>query len=291
MENARGSPPRGTAAVYSISQAPQRKQRRAPMPGTVAGIPFVGLAGFEPATSCSQSRRATKLRYSPMRERAAHLNHDTQPNTRPLSTTSPHHPQIQPYPPVPATASAEPQTTTHKYGPISRSPYRAVCRTRQITSHMAQHEATGRPNRCSCNPPKTGAPRYTPIRDPPQATDRTLPKIPTQHRTAVSNRPSSPADTNASVRSCDPPNTPLPRCAPQPRLPAAHVSANNAKGRGTHTNSAANSICPDYSRLPIGPAHGLVSSGSRADWIGTSGQCLAGSVFGLNGNFSARIFS
>ncbi len=26
----------------------------------------VGLTGFEPATSCSQSRRATKLRYSPM---------------------------------------------------------------------------------------------------------------------------------------------------------------------------------------------------------------------------------
>ena len=78
---------------------------------------------------------------------------------------------------------------------------------------------------------------------------------------------------------------------PQPRLPATHVSANNAKGRGIHTDSAANSVCPDYSRLPIGPAHGLVSSGSRADWIGTSGQCLAGSVFGLNGNFSARIFS
>ena len=78
---------------------------------------------------------------------------------------------------------------------------------------MAQHEATGRPNRCSCNPPKTGTPRYTPIRDPPQATDRTLPKIPTQHQTAVSNRPSSPADTTASVRSCNPPNTPLPRCA------------------------------------------------------------------------------
>ncbi len=26
---------------------------------------FVGLTGFEPATFCSQSRRATKLRYSP----------------------------------------------------------------------------------------------------------------------------------------------------------------------------------------------------------------------------------
>ncbi len=31
------------------------------------GIPgfMVGLTGFEPATFCSQSRRATKLRYSP----------------------------------------------------------------------------------------------------------------------------------------------------------------------------------------------------------------------------------
>ena len=27
---------------------------------------MVGTTGFEPATSCSQSRRATKLRYSPM---------------------------------------------------------------------------------------------------------------------------------------------------------------------------------------------------------------------------------
>ncbi len=26
---------------------------------------LVGLTGFEPATFCSQSRRATKLRYSP----------------------------------------------------------------------------------------------------------------------------------------------------------------------------------------------------------------------------------
>ena len=29
-----------------------------------AGV--VGMAGFEPAASCSQSRRATKLRYIPM---------------------------------------------------------------------------------------------------------------------------------------------------------------------------------------------------------------------------------
>jgi hypothetical protein len=27
---------------------------------------LVGMTGFEPATSCSQSRRATKLRYIPL---------------------------------------------------------------------------------------------------------------------------------------------------------------------------------------------------------------------------------
>jgi hypothetical protein len=31
----------------------------------------VGTAGFEPATSCSQSRRAAKLRYVPWRDRPA----------------------------------------------------------------------------------------------------------------------------------------------------------------------------------------------------------------------------
>ena len=159
---------------------------------------------------------------------------------------------------------------------------------------MAQHEATGRPNRCSCNPPKTGAPRYTPIRDPPQATDRTLPKIPTQHRTAVSNRPSSPADTNASVRCCNPPSTPLPRCARNRGFPPHTYQPTTQKAAEPMwipRPTAYAAPLGDYSRLPIGPAHGLVSSGSRADWIGTSGQCLAGSVFGLNGNFSARIFS
>ena len=33
----------------------------------------VGLTGFEPATFCSQSRRATKLRYSPLPERQHQL--------------------------------------------------------------------------------------------------------------------------------------------------------------------------------------------------------------------------
>jgi hypothetical protein len=34
---------------------------KAPFPG----LSFVGTAGFEPAASCSQSRRATRLRYVP----------------------------------------------------------------------------------------------------------------------------------------------------------------------------------------------------------------------------------
>ena len=32
----------------------------------IKGDMLVGAAGFEPATSCSQSRRATKLRYAPL---------------------------------------------------------------------------------------------------------------------------------------------------------------------------------------------------------------------------------
>ena len=195
MENARGSPPRGAAAVYRISQAPRRKQRRAPMPGTVAGIPFVGLAGFEPATSCSQSRRATKLRYSPMRERAAHPPQDTHPT------------------------------------PDRRQQQALVTRRYDRICQMLQ-----------------------------------------------------PAEyTIAEMR-------------PQPRLPATHVSANNAKGRGTHVDPAANSLCctPSETNPGYRSASGPCPSGyspSRADSIGCSGSRLTGRVFGLNGNFSARIFS
>lgn len=35
------------------------------------GRGVVGAAGFEPTISCSQSRRATKLRYAPKRRRGA----------------------------------------------------------------------------------------------------------------------------------------------------------------------------------------------------------------------------
>jgi hypothetical protein len=33
--------------------------------GVAQGLAIIGMTGFEPATSCSQSRRATKLRYIP----------------------------------------------------------------------------------------------------------------------------------------------------------------------------------------------------------------------------------
>ena len=33
----------------------------------LVGTTLVGTAGFEPATSCSQSRRAAKLRYVPVK--------------------------------------------------------------------------------------------------------------------------------------------------------------------------------------------------------------------------------
>src|ERR1044071_2151111 len=36
-----------------------------PAPATTAREKMVGATGFEPATSCSRSRRATKLRYAP----------------------------------------------------------------------------------------------------------------------------------------------------------------------------------------------------------------------------------
>jgi hypothetical protein len=32
---------------------------------TAAGMDWIGAAGFEPATSCSQSTRATRLRHAP----------------------------------------------------------------------------------------------------------------------------------------------------------------------------------------------------------------------------------
>lgn len=77
---------------------------------------------------------------------------------------------------------------------------------------------------------------------------------------------------------------------PATASPPPRTRINNAKAAEPML-SRGQQCMPGYSRLAIGPAQGCVSSGSRADWIGTSGQCLAGIVFGLNGNFSARIFS
>ena len=48
-----------------LSHAGDRRKRKPR--NRLNSVAFVvGLTGFEPATSCSQSRRATKLRYSPM---------------------------------------------------------------------------------------------------------------------------------------------------------------------------------------------------------------------------------
>ena len=50
------SPRRLTRTVPAVAKRPE-------MAGEV--VRFVGMAGFEPAASCSQSRRATKLRHIP----------------------------------------------------------------------------------------------------------------------------------------------------------------------------------------------------------------------------------
>ena len=47
-----------------LSHAGDRRKKKATESLEFCGF-MVGLTGFEPATSCSQSRRATKLRYSP----------------------------------------------------------------------------------------------------------------------------------------------------------------------------------------------------------------------------------
>ena len=139
------------------------------------------------------------------------------------------------------------------------------------------------------------------------------PKIHTHPRPAASDRPPPPQDTHPTPdrrqqqalvtrrydRICQmlqPAEYTIAEMRPQPRLPATHVSANNAKGRGTHVDPAANSLCctPSETNPGYRSASGPCQSGyspSRADSIGCSGSRLTGRVFGLNGNFSARIFS
>ena len=53
-------PPLISEALYCSSGNSGR------VPDPEKGSDLVGAAGFEPATSCSQSRRAAKLRYAPM---------------------------------------------------------------------------------------------------------------------------------------------------------------------------------------------------------------------------------
>ncbi len=48
--------------LNALRQGKAKRRLNAP----VFPILLVGAAGFEPATSCSRSRRAAKLRYAPM---------------------------------------------------------------------------------------------------------------------------------------------------------------------------------------------------------------------------------
>lgn len=61
----------GTAIVYRPRRQGRRntgkeaRERANKLPAKFKLFRMVGAAGFEPATSCSQSRRATRLRYAP----------------------------------------------------------------------------------------------------------------------------------------------------------------------------------------------------------------------------------
>src|SRR3954468_13856897 len=63
----RGAPP----TLHVVSRATFYDSGQIPWASTPGDV--VGEAGFEPATSCSQSRSATRLRYSPDRVRLARL--------------------------------------------------------------------------------------------------------------------------------------------------------------------------------------------------------------------------
>ena len=52
------------AATKMTTVDVDKKKRGLPLKANPL-ILLVGAAGFEPATSCSQSRRATRLRYAP----------------------------------------------------------------------------------------------------------------------------------------------------------------------------------------------------------------------------------
>ena len=67
------------------------------------------------------------------------------------------------------------------------------------------------------------------------------------------------------------------------------IVRSHARAAHTHTHARQTAYFA-YFRSEIGPAHGVSGTG-RADSTFTSGKCLAGIVLGLNGNFSARIFS
>ena len=65
----RAGPP-GRVVTGAFAPLDPAHQRRTPdlrrRSGVGGGLTVVGLAGFEPTTSSSRTRRATKLRYSPL---------------------------------------------------------------------------------------------------------------------------------------------------------------------------------------------------------------------------------
>ena len=55
----------GSSAAWAVRRGGRRKRKRAEAWRLRPAVSLVGTTGFEPATSCSQSRRATRLRHVP----------------------------------------------------------------------------------------------------------------------------------------------------------------------------------------------------------------------------------
>ncbi|KAB8299501.1 hypothetical protein DSM100238_0933 [Bifidobacterium apri] len=147
-------------------------------------------------------------------------------------------------------------------------------RNPEIHAHprIAAHASSHRPRNVHATTnfgirPPTSSPRYPHNCASPHTTTtpscryprnhHTFPEMRAYHRTAVSAKPHSPqmqptvsADCRDSSIDALQPST-LAIRAILAITPPAH-----AKGRGTHKDPTANSVCSSYSRLPIGPAHG-----------------------------------
>src|SRR5690349_21679938 len=69
-----------------------RLPKKIPLPGGVGFEIRVGATGFEPATSCSRSRRATGLRYAPKRQKSPQIEGERHTITRPARRWEPEFP-------------------------------------------------------------------------------------------------------------------------------------------------------------------------------------------------------